>query len=78
LKAADWNRMTVVLKGDTITLILNDKPIYERILEPTNNRQFGFFHYADSSEARVRKVVYDGTWLREVPPDLGFPLAGPG
>ncbi len=67
LKANDWNRMTLTLKENVVTLTLNGATIYERTLEPTNGRQFGFFHYADETEARVRNVVYRGEWPKVIP-----------
>jgi len=30
-------------------------------------RNFGLFHYADQTEARVRGVTYRGDWPRELP-----------
>ncbi len=76
LKPRDWNRVSLRLAGDLVKLSLNGESIYERVLEPTNGRQFGLFHYADESEVRVRHVQYEGRWPREIPPDV-FP-ATPG
>jgi tetratricopeptide (TPR) repeat protein len=73
LKVGDWNHLELSLEGDMVTLSLNGVLVYERTIEPTNNRQFGLFHYADESEARVRHVVLDGHWPRTVRPNLGFP-----
>src|SRR6185312_2234483 len=70
LKANAWNRVVVKLTGDVVTLSLNGESVYERQLEPTNNRQFGFFHYCDETESRIRNVIYDGRWPRELPRDL--------
>jgi hypothetical protein len=78
LKAGEWNRMALGLAGDDVTLTLNGTPIYARTLEPSNNRQFGLFHYADESEARVRHVTYDGRWPRALPPGLGLPAPAGG
>ena len=50
----------VSLTGDTAALILNGQPIYERELEPTNQRTFGLFHYADQTNLWVREVVNGG------------------
>ena len=72
LKVKEWNRLTLSLAGDVVTLTLNDIPICERTLEATNQRVFGLFHYADETEARVRNVVYRGRWPREFPSDLGI------
>jgi tetratricopeptide (TPR) repeat protein len=70
LKPNEWNRVALRLTGDLVSLSLNGESIFERRLEPTNGRQFGLFHYADESEARVRHVHYEGRWLREMPRDL--------
>ena len=78
LKAGAWNRMVLAVSGDRLTLRLNDQIIYDRPIEPTNQRTFGLFHYADESEARVRNVTYRGAWPKEKPTILGFePLAKP-
>jgi tetratricopeptide (TPR) repeat protein len=68
LKAGDWNRMQLSIAGDTLALRLNDVEIYRRPIEPTNQRVFGLFHYADQTTARVRSVVYRGDWPRSLPP----------
>ncbi|HMB07811.1 MAG TPA: DUF1583 domain-containing protein, partial [Isosphaeraceae bacterium] len=49
---------------------LDGEPISERRLEPTDGRRFGLLHDADETGARVRHVVYEGRWPRELPPDL--------
>ena len=67
LKPKAWNRLSVEIKGDKVTLELNDQAIYERTLEPTNRRAFGLFHYADATQARVRNVTYQGEWPRSLP-----------
>jgi tetratricopeptide (TPR) repeat protein len=67
LKPNAWNRVKLSLAGDTATLALNDTVVYERKLEPTNQRFFGLFHYADETEVRVRNVVYKGDWPRKLP-----------
>jgi tetratricopeptide (TPR) repeat protein len=45
----------------------NDELVYDRELEPRNQRHFGLFRYADEAEVRVRKVVYRGNWPKELP-----------
>ncbi len=67
LKAREWNRLVLTLSGDRVALRLNGQLIYERALEATNQRFFGLFHYADETEARVRKVHYRGDWPRSLP-----------
>ena len=67
LHAGQWNRMKLALAGDRLTLTLNEQEIYQRDLEPTNQRFFGLFHYADETEARVRRITYRGVWPRGIP-----------
>jgi len=78
LQADAWNRLAVTLRGDTVHVVLNGQLIYQRELEPTNQRTFGLFHYADQTEARVRNVTWRGDWPRELPPASEQELAGPG
>jgi hypothetical protein len=77
LKERDWNRVALKLVGDVVSLTLNDQLIYERPLEATNQRTFGFFHYADETELRVRDVNYSGQWPRTLPPVNQQELAAP-
>jgi hypothetical protein len=70
LRPNAWNRVKLALAGDTATLTLNDVLVYERPLEPTNQRDFGLFRYADETEARIRNVHYRGQWPRTLPPGL--------
>ncbi|HVC93686.1 MAG TPA: DUF1583 domain-containing protein, partial [Pirellulales bacterium] len=67
LVPGEWNRMKLAVAGDRVTLWLNGIEIYARSLEPTNQRIFGLFHYADETEARVRNVIYHGEWPRQLP-----------
>ncbi|HEV3122879.1 MAG TPA: DUF1583 domain-containing protein, partial [Isosphaeraceae bacterium] len=77
LKNGEWNQIVLRLKGDIVTLLLNDTSIYERALEPTNQRTFGFFHYADETDARVRSIIYKGQWPHALPDDLGLSRPNP-
>jgi Domain of unknown function (DUF1583_N) len=70
LKPGAWNRLTLSLAGDRVALELNDQAIYERTLEPINQRSFGHFHYADLTHVRVRNVTYQGNWPRSLPASL--------
>jgi hypothetical protein len=78
LKPDDWNRLRLSLSGDVVVLGLNGKPIYRRKLEPTLQRTFGLFRYADRTATRVRNVVWRGEWPRELPPVSQQELAGKG
>ncbi|HEY2253711.1 MAG TPA: DUF1583 domain-containing protein, partial [Planctomycetaceae bacterium] len=76
LKADDWNRVRLTLRGATLTLNLNGQLVYERELEPTNLRTFGLFHYVGKSEVRARKVVMRGAWSKSLLPVAEQELAG--
>jgi hypothetical protein len=68
LRPNAWNQVALTVKGDDVLLSLNGQLVYERRLESTNQRTFGLFHFADQTEARVRNVVWRGTWPRQLPP----------
>lgn len=70
LKPKAWNRVGLTLKGDMLALSLNGELIYEQKVEPTNQRDFGLFHYADETEARVRNVTLRGAWPKSLPAEL--------
>jgi len=70
LKPTAWNRLVLRLSGDKATLELNDQVVYERTLEPTNQRYFCLFHYADETQVRVRNVTYEGNWPRSLPASM--------
>lgn len=67
LKENEWNKVVLTVKGDVVTLALNGELVYERPLEPTNQRTFGLFHYADQTEVRVRSLTYRGDWAKTLP-----------
>ena len=66
LLADAWNRASVTLKGEVIDVTLNGQLVYQRSLESTNQRQFGFFYFSDQSELMVRNVRWTGQWTREL------------
>jgi hypothetical protein len=70
LKAKDWNKMTVAIQGDELKLTLNGEVVLVRPIEPTNQRDFGFFAYLDEADARVRNVVSRGNWPKTLPPEV--------
>ncbi len=76
LKQNDWNRIRISLTGDTVRLSLNDQVVYRCVLEPTNQRTFGLFHYADRTDVRVRNIIWSGDWPRELPAVANQELAG--
>jgi hypothetical protein len=70
LKPSAWNQLVLSVTGDKVTLELNGQPIYERLIEPLNQRSFGLFHYADQTQVRVRNVSYQGNWPQSLPASL--------
>ena len=68
LKPNRWNKVALSIKGQTVLIKLNDELVYEHKLTAPNSRLFGLFHYADKTEARVRKVTYRGDWPNRIPP----------
>lgn len=77
LKAGDWNRMELVIVGDTVEARLNGEAIARRAIESTNQRHLGLFRFRDWPTARVRKTTYTGKWSRTVPSLSDQELAGP-
>ena len=82
LKPSDWNKVSLTLKGDVLTLAVNGKEVAKHTLaEPPAERFFGLFRYADKTQCRVRRLVYRGGWPKELPDlahqELAFPKGGP-
>ncbi|MBN9119886.1 MAG: DUF1583 domain-containing protein, partial [Planctomycetes bacterium] len=67
LKEKAWNKVRLVVAGDTVKLSLNGTEVYERAIESTNQRFFGLFHYTDRTEARVRSMTFAGDWGKALP-----------
>ncbi|QEL19722.1 DUF1583 domain-containing protein [Limnoglobus roseus] len=67
LKEKQWNKGKLAVVGDKMTVSVNGTPVFERDIEPTNQRTFGFFHYTDRTEARVRNAIFSGNWGKELP-----------
>lgn len=67
-KDRDWNAMKISIKGDTLSIELNGQPIFTHVIEPTNLRHFGLFHYANESSVRVRNIRFRGDWPKSLPP----------
>jgi hypothetical protein len=62
LKAGDWNRLTMTLNKDVLSLTLNDVEIYSRKMEAENSRRFSLYHDRNRSAVQVRNVVLRGDW----------------
>lgn len=69
LKENEWNKVAVKLKGDNVSITLNDVEVYERTLEPANQRLIGLFHDKRQT-AKVRKAVLAGPWPEQFNSDL--------
>jgi tetratricopeptide (TPR) repeat protein len=80
LREKDWNAVKLTLRDDTLSLELNGVEVYQRKLEPTNDRRFSLFHYSDRTAVKVRKAVLKGDWPQaltaEQLKDLVAPAAG--
>jgi tetratricopeptide (TPR) repeat protein len=68
LKENDWNDLEVAINGDNCALKLNGTLIFERPIEPTNDRRFGLFHFKNESGVKVRNVVLRGNWPEALTP----------
>jgi hypothetical protein len=77
LKDEQWNVCELRLVGDTVTLVLNGQSVHERVLNDDAIRRFGFFHFADRSDVRIRNVTWTGDWPRELPAVADQMLAEP-
>lgn len=71
-----WNRFSLTIREATVTLHLNGTLVYERVLEPENQRMFGLFHYVDATEVRVRNATMRGDWPNQLPALSEQELAG--
>ena len=68
LKLNQWNHLELILHEKIVRVELNGSVVYERTLDASNHRQFGLFHYRDTSDARVRNVTMRGDWPKELIP----------
>lgn len=67
LKADAWNHVAIEVQGNAVQLVLNGQLICQRMLDKSSQRTFGFFHFADQTEARVRHVLWRGDWPKSFP-----------
>lgn len=63
----NWNKVRLTLTGQILALHLNSVLIYERKIDLTNSLNFGFFHFADQTSAKVRNVTWRGDWPKQLP-----------
>ncbi len=62
-----WNRLRLALSGDKVTIELNGVLVHESPFDRAEPRPFGFFHFADQTVARVRRVRLRGSWAKQLP-----------
>lgn len=67
LQPNEWNTIRLSIAGETLSLILNGKPVFKQKLDKANSRRFGLFYFCDQTEVRVRNVVMRGDWPRQLP-----------
>jgi tetratricopeptide (TPR) repeat protein len=67
LRPGAWNAAKLTVAGGAAVLELNGVEVYRRPLEPSNGRQFGFYHVKDRTAARARNVVLRGPWPTSLP-----------
>ena len=70
LKPKAWNRCRLAVAGDRVKVAVNGEEVYDRGIDPGNQRLFGLFHYTDRTEARVRSMTLTSDWPKQVPQDL--------
>jgi hypothetical protein len=70
LRTKAWNRGRLAVVGDRVKVAVNGEEVYDRAIDPGNQRLFGLFHYTDRTEARVRTVTLTGDWPKQVPADV--------
>jgi len=69
LVKGDWNAVELRIARDQLMVTLNGHLIFERPIEPNNDRRFGFFRYKAQTAARIRNVVLSGDWPASLPTD---------
>jgi hypothetical protein len=78
LKPNDWNQVKLRLKGDELTVLVNDAEVARLTLtEPPSQRFFGLFRYADQQKSRVRNLSLRGDWPKSVSSPNEQELAAP-
>ncbi|MEX2138330.1 MAG: DUF1583 domain-containing protein [Pirellulales bacterium] len=76
LNPGAWNDIEITLRDDTAMIKLNGTLVYQRTLEPENDRRFSLFHYRNESGVQVRNAVLTGDWPKELTAEqIANPLA---
>ncbi|MEQ1824309.1 MAG: DUF1583 domain-containing protein [Pirellula sp.] len=82
LREKDWNRFKLAMKGNRVSLFVNNHQVAEFPAEISRNeRHFGLFRYSDKYQCRVRNLIYRGEWPKTLPSiadqELAYPKGGP-
>ena len=68
LKANDWNSVKLVVTGDDVMISVNGEHVGTGSLpEPPSERFLGLFHFANTTDSRLRKLIYRGKWPKTLP-----------
>ena len=65
LKQNDWNSGKITWKDGTVTVLINDQPVYQRPAAEINDLRFGFYRTRELA-AQVRNVVLKGDWPTDI------------
>ncbi len=77
-KTSDWNKVRLSLKGDQLTVSVNEKDVATvSVTEPRTERFFGLFRFANKTGCRVRNLKYRGEWPKTLPAVMEQVLAKP-
>lgn len=66
-RKSEWNRVQLELRDNEIFISLNGIKIYQEKLSFERRPRFGFFHYGDQTSSRIRNVIYEGQWPKQLP-----------
>lgn len=67
LQAESWNTASLSVIGNSVRISINGQKCFDMQIDDQDQRNFGFFHYADQTELRVRNVKWAGDWPKTVP-----------
>ncbi|MCU0712328.1 MAG: DUF1583 domain-containing protein [Pirellula sp.] len=68
LKSGDWNRVKLELKGDNLSVVVNDIVIGSVLVkDPARLRHIGMLHFG-GKQAQFRNMRYRGEWPKTLPP----------
>ncbi len=73
----DWNKVTLAVIDDALTLSLNGTVVLEKKVDSLNSRQFGFLTSTGTGTTEVRNVVLTGDWPEQLSDDMLNNLSAP-